>query len=64
MSYRIQKLSEDFYAFSVWDKDHLLFLYTGKSKAIKQRARKFNYNINLRMQILNRSDYKLSHISG
>ena len=64
MNYRIQRLSEGFYAFSVWDKDQLLFLYTGKSRTIKQRAKKFNYNINLRMQILNRPDYELSHISG
>ena len=64
MSYRIQRLSAGFYAFSVWGEDELLFLYTGKSKTIKKRAKEFNYDINLRMKILNRPDYELEYICG
>jgi len=64
MSYRITKISNDFYSFSIWDIDQLLFVYTGNSRKIKRKAKEFNYDISLRMTILNRSEYKLGYING
>tara|TARA_R100000322_G_scaffold97424_1_gene61364 strand:+ start:135 stop:329 length:195 start_codon:yes stop_codon:yes gene_type:complete len=64
MTYRIQKLSEDFYAFSVWDKGGLLFLYTGKDSKIRRHARELDWDISLKINILNRPDYELDHICG
>jgi len=64
LRYRIQRLSEGFYAFSIWSEEELLFLYTGKSRTIKARAKEFKYDINLRMKILNRPDYELDYICG
>ena len=64
MRYRIQTLSKGFYAFSIWSEDNLLFLYTGKSNTIKARAKEFDYDISLRMKMLNRPEYDLDHICG
>ena len=38
MHYKLRKLGDDFYAFTVWDKDEPLFLYTGRKENIKNQA--------------------------
>ena len=35
----------NFYAFSVWDWDDLLFLYTGSEARVKIKARELGYNL-------------------
>tara|TARA_R100000152_G_scaffold20057_1_gene12940 strand:- start:938 stop:1132 length:195 start_codon:yes stop_codon:yes gene_type:complete len=64
MNYRITRISKGFYSFSIWDTGHLLFVYTGSSEKIKRRAKEFDYDISLKMHILNRNDYKLGYING
>ena len=64
LNYRIQRISKDRYAFSIWQEDQLLFLYTGNARIIKKRAREFDWDISLKMDVLNRPDYELDHICG
>ncbi len=40
----------NFYAFSVWDWDNLLFLYTGSEARIKAKARELGYNLTNRFK--------------
>ena len=64
MSYRIQIMSHNFYAFSVWDGGRILLLYTGNAAKIKKKAKELGYKIDFRLSLLNRPDYKLDHING
>ena len=64
MSYRIQRMSHNFYAFSVWNGGQILLLYTGNSAKIKRKAKELDFNIDFKLKLLNRPDYKLDHING
>lgn len=64
MSYRIQRMSHNFYAFSVWNGGRILLLYTGNEAKIKRKAKELDFNIEFRLSLLNRPDYKLDHING
>jgi hypothetical protein len=43
----------NFYAFSVWDWDDLLFLYTGSEERIKRKALELGYNLTNRFKEVN-----------
>ena len=64
MSYRIQKMSHNRYAFSVWNGGQMLLLYTGNANRITKKAKELDFNIEFRLNVLNRPDYKLDHING
>ena len=57
-------MSHNFYAFSVWNGGRILLLYTGNEAKIKRKAKELDYNIEFRLSLLNRPDYKLDHING
>ena len=45
IEYKLLRISDNFYSFSVWDREELLFLYTGKEKYILQKASELGYKI-------------------
>jgi hypothetical protein len=45
MNYKLFRISDNFYSFSVWDRDELLFVYTGKEKHILRSAEGLGYKI-------------------
>ena len=57
-------MSHNFYAFSVWNGGRILLLYTGNEAKIKRKAKELDFDIDFRLKLLNRPDYKLDHING
>lgn len=45
MKYKLFRISDNFYSFSVWDRDELLFVYTGKEQNILKHAKELGYKI-------------------
>lgn len=45
MNYKLFRISDDLYSFSVWDGEELLFLYTGREQNILKNANELGYKL-------------------
>jgi hypothetical protein len=66
MKFRLTKISNDFYSFSVWEGsvyDSIpLFVYAGSESKIKKHARDLGYDASIKFSVLKRDDYKLGSV--
>ena len=66
MKFRLTKISNGFYSFSVWEGsvyDSIpLFVYAGSESKMKKHARDLGYDISIKFSVLKRDDYKLGSV--